>query len=167
MALLAPYFSTTFLGVVTSRVMPSRSISVPRLADSAALPKRSPSWLRAEDTLVAVVHSVFSSPSTARVSGRPMRTAISVPSRTSVAGSGTTESCSPVSMPSRGEDLADGAAEGAHLLALTVHREGDGAAHPGVRRGGADDPEQDRDGESDEEGLVLGQVVEAWRTMLQ
>ncbi len=132
-----------------------------RLTDRAAPLMRRPTCDRAVETWVAVVHTVFSSPSMLRASGRPTRTAISVPSLTGVSTLGTTESCWPGSMPSAARDVADRAGEGADLAALAVDREGHGAAHGGVRRGGADEGEDDREGQSDEKGLALAEVFEA------
>ncbi len=89
----------TSLGVVTFRARPERSMVAPRLTESAAPPKRVPIWSRADETLVAVVQTVFLSPSMLSASGRPSRTATREPSSTGLSTLGTTESWEPGSMP--------------------------------------------------------------------
>ncbi len=91
--------SATFLGVVSERDMPERSMSALRLTERAAPPKRTPICWRALETLVAVVHTVRFSPSMLRASGRPRRTAMREPSLTGASTPGTTESWEVGSMP--------------------------------------------------------------------
>ena len=90
----------TFLGVTTSRAMPSRSMPALRLVDSSAPRKRSPSSPRAEATSVEVTQWVCVSPSTFSSSGRPKRTLIRLPSSTASSALGATTSWEPTSMPS-------------------------------------------------------------------
>ena len=92
--------SLSFLGVTTSRAMPSRSMPAPRLVDRSAPRKRSPISPSAAATSVEVTQWVCCSPSTLSSSGRPKRTLIRLPSSTDSSTLGATMSCSPTSMPS-------------------------------------------------------------------
>ena len=148
--------SATFLGVVSERDMPERSMSALRLTESAAPPKRTPTCWRALETLVAVVHTVRFSPSMLRASGRPMRTAMREPSLDrgvdarddGVVGGGLDAlAC---------QHLTDVVAEGADLGCLAVDRHGHGPAHGRVGRCGADQCKHDRCDQAAEQGLVSG-----------
>ena len=131
-----------------------------RLTESAALPKRTPSWSSAADTLVAVVHRVRLLPSTLRASGRPRRTAIAV----AVVDRGVDRRDDGVVLVGLDalarQHVADVAAEGADGGLLAVDRDGDGLAEGCVGGRGADQGEDDGADQAEQQGLVAAEVRE-------
>ncbi len=126
-----------------------------RLTDSAPAPMRTPSWSRADETLVAVVHMVFLSPSMLRASGRPRRTAIREPSLTGVSTEGTTDVVRGGLDALARQHVTDVVAEGADLLLLAVDRQGHGPAERHVGGCGAAESHQDGGHQAAEEDLVV------------
>ena len=96
----APILSSSFLGVTTSRAIPSRPMPALRDVDRSAPRNREPISPRAAATSVEVTQWVVSLPSTLSSRGRPKRTLMRLPSATSSSTLGATMSCLPTSMPS-------------------------------------------------------------------
>ena len=157
--LALPTLRLTSLGVVISSAMPERSMSAPRLTESAELPMRSPSWSSALATVVAVVQRVrFLSPSMLSSSGRPRRTAIREPSLTGESTLGHDRVVLAGLDALRRQHVADVVAEGADLGLVAVDRQRDRAAERHVGGRGAAEGDHDRADEAAEKELVVDET---------